>query len=719
MPYVRVAFPVPVRQTFIYETPPELAARAVPGAEVRCPFGRLERRGFVVARSDEADRAEVKALAGVVGDGPVFPPAVLKLCHWIADYYLAPIGRVLAGALPGGLEGFAGSRARKSAYAGGAGDVVDPDPSGPRAGALPAGPAPGATAGPAPGALVLTQAQRLAADAMCASVATPGYRAFLLHGVTGSGKTEVYLEAARAARRAGRRTLVLVPEVALSHQLVEALRRDFGGRVGVLHSYLSVGERRANWERARRGALDVVVGARSAVFAPLADVGLVVVDEEHDPAYKQSEQTRYHGRDTALVRARFEGATAVLGTATPSLESYANVQRGKMALLSLPERVDGRPLPVVEIVDLGEIRGARAPAAAGTRRPAGRTLFTPPLLEALAAALARGEQALVFLNRRGHTRALECEDCGYVGCCPDCDVALTWHSTGDAWRCHYCGHVEAAPVACPKCESPFFRHRGSGTQRAEREMREHFPAARVLRLDSDSARPRGEQARILRAFGRGEADVLLGTQMIGKGLDYHALTVVGVLSADGSLHLPDFRAAERTFQTLVQVAGRAGRGTRPGRVIVQTRVPDHYSLTAAAAHDFQAFADREMAYRKDMNYPPFARLVSLGLSGKDESRVIAAAEALAARVRQAPQARPGLEILGPAPAPLARLRGKYRWRITLRDSDTARLHAVTRSVLEGLDGADGRDGGAARAAREARLPAGVAVAVDVDPYDVL
>ncbi len=697
--FVRVAFPVPVRQTFLYTVPPGFEERAVPGAEVRCPFGPRERRGFIVERAPETERARVKPIAGIVGEGPIFPPDLLRLCAGIADYYFAPIGRVLAGALPGGLEGFGGSRARKQA---GGEDGRGEDGRGTDGGAAePAGPLPVA-AGAAPRRVRLTEAQQAASDAIAKAIGASAYAAFLHHGVTGSGKTEVYLEAAEAARRAGRRTLVLVPEVALAHQVVEAFRGRFGSRVGVLHSYLSLGDRRGNWERARRGALDVIVGARSAVFAPLPAQGLLLVDEEHDPAYKQSEQIRYHGRDTALVRARLSNAVAVLGSATPSLESHLNVERGKVRLLTLPERIDGRPLPVVESVDLNEAK---------------RALFTPPMLDALAATRARGEQALVFLNRRGHTRVVECEDCGFFARCPACDVALTYHSTEDAFRCHYCDHREPARGTCPRCESPFFRHRGSGTQRAERELAQHLPGARVLRLDSDSSRPRGEQARILGAFGRGEADILLGTQMIAKGLDFHDVTMVGVHSAEGSLHLPDFRAAERTFQTLVQVAGRAGRGKRPGQVVVQTRAPDHYSLLAAARHDYGTFAREELAYRKDLGYPPYGRLIAIGLSGKDEGRVIEAAsragaivhEAIAAPLDTPASAAPGglPTLLGPAPSPLPRLRGRHRWRITLKDHDSTRLHDVARRALERIE----QPG--------ARIPHGVTVTVDVDPYDVL
>ncbi|MEP7028153.1 MAG: primosomal protein N', partial [Candidatus Eisenbacteria bacterium] len=420
-------------------------------------------------------------------------------------------------------------------------------------------------------------------------------------------------------------------------------------------------------------------------------------------------------------------------SATPSLESFVNAERGKLRRLSLPDRIDARPLPLVEIVDLNETRAeaaaapeasTTAPTATPTSSPAstrrqGGALYSPALLDGLAAALARGDQALVFLNRRGHTRVVECEDCGYVGRCPSCDVSLTYHSSDETFRCHYCDHQVSAAGACPQCASPFFRHKGSGTQRAEKELARHFPQARILRLDSDSAKPKGAQAAILAAFGRREADVLLGTQMISKGLDFHGVTFVGVVSADGSLHMPDFRAGERTFQTLVQVAGRAGRGKLPGRVVVQTRAPEHPALVCAQAHDFAAFAARETQFRKDLGYPPFGRLVALTLSAEDEDKVIAAAARVADIVRDAladyehlakergaaPEG--ALDLLGPAPSPMARLRGRHRWRLTLKDRDMRRLHAVARRALEVIESAEGR------------LAPGVQLAVDVDPYDVL
>ncbi|HZJ71138.1 MAG TPA: primosomal protein N', partial [Planctomycetota bacterium] len=360
----------------------------------------------------------------------------------------------------------------------------------------------------------------------------------LLHGVTASGKTEVYLRAARAAREAGGQTLVLVPEIALGSQVVREFERRFGGRVGVLHSYLGVGQRRRNWELARRGALDVVVGARSAVFAPLPALRLIVIDEEQDPAYKQSEQLRYHGRDVAVRRAQMLGIPVVLGSATPSLESLANVARGKYVRLKLPERVDARPLPDVRVVDL-------------KRAGVTNSLLSRPLREALALRLERKEQSVLFLNRRGHSHWTQCLACGWVPKCPHCDISLTLHVAPSEWRCHYCDHREPGSTSCAQCGAKLLRYSGSGTQRVEKELAAAFPEARVLRLDADVARRSAERPReVLAQFAKGEADVLLGTQMVAKGLDFPRVTLVGVLDADVALHLPDFRAAERTFQLL-------------------------------------------------------------------------------------------------------------------------------------------------------------------------
>jgi primosomal protein N' (replication factor Y) len=669
MSFAQVALPLPLRRTFTYRVPEPLAERVAPGVEVQVPFRGRPRRGFVVEVAREnplPERTALQAIAAALGP-PLFSPHLLTLTRWIADYYLAPWGEVLAAALPGGLEGFAGSRARRAA-------ATDPT-----------------TRLALPERITLTAGQRDAMRGVERALERGGFAPLLLHGVTASGKTELYLRAADRVRSRGGQTLVLVPEVALGSQLVHEFRRRFGTRVGVLHSYLAVGERRRNWELARRGAVDVVVGARSAVFAPLPALRLIVVDEEHEPAYKQSERLRYHGRDTAVRRAQMLGIPVLLGSATPSLESLANAARGKYARIVLPDRVDQRPLPVIRVVDL-------------RREGGGGSLLSRPLLAALGERLAREEQALLFLNRRGHSHHTQCRACGWVPACPHCDIALTLHLSPRQWRCHYCDHREPATAQCPTCGAALLRLSGAGTQRAERELAAALPAARVMRLDTDVARDRGAPAERLAAFARGEADVLLGTQMIAKGLDFPRVTLVGVLDADVALHLPDFRAAERTFQLLVQVAGRAGRGRRPGEVLVQTCSPQHPAITAASRYDASGFAGRELDERREAGYPPFVRLATLLLTGADQGEVERAAEALAEALRPEAQAQ-DVKLLGPAPQALARLRGKYRWHLLLKGTSAAKLRAV---ASRGLAWAESKE-----------RPSTVRVVADVDPVEVL
>jgi primosomal protein N' (replication factor Y) len=665
MPFAEVAFPIPLRRTFSYCVPEDLAARAVPGAQVQAPFHGATKRGWIVERTAEPRVEGAKDLAGVL-DAPPIAPHLMALARWVADYYVAPLGMALAASLPGGLEGFAKSRARRAAAED---PVLEMPLAAPR---------------------TLTAEQRAALEPIARAVTAGGFATFLLHGVTASGKTEVYLRAAAAAREAGGQTLVLVPEVALGGQVVRWFEARFRGRVGVLHSYLTVGERRRNWELARRGALDVVVGARSAVFAPLPALRLVVVDEEHEPAYKQSEQFRYHGRDVAVRRAQMLGIPVVLGSATPSLESLANAGRGRYARARLARRVDGRRLPEVRVVDL------RREAATGD-------LLSRPLKDALARRLERGEQSLLFLNRRGHSHHTQCRACGWVPTCPHCDIALTLHLAPRAWRCHYCDHAVAATAGCPQCSAALLRLSGSGTQRAERELGAAFPAARVVRLDTDVARDRARPGEVLGAFARGEADVLVGTQMIAKGLDFPRVTLVGVLDADVALHLPDFRAAERTFQLLVQVAGRAGRGRTPGEVLVQTCTPEHPAIAAATLHDEAGFVRAELAMRREAGYPPYRRLATLLFQGTVEADVEALATRVGERLREA--AGEGIEVLGPAPQALARLRGRHRWHLLMKAISSARLREA---VVRGLDAAE-----AARGRRTVRVLA------DVDPVEVL
>ena len=665
MPFAHVALPLPLRQTFVYRIPDSLTARGVAGAQVSVPFRGRTRRGVIVALSATCERARVSELSAVLPGSPL-SAHLLELARWIAEYYLAPLGEVLAASLPGGLEGFAGSRARRSAEE-------------ERAIAL-----------PLPERIRLTREQGEALREVVSAIGRGRFSPLLLHGVTASGKTEVYLRAAHAAREAGRQTLVLVPEVALGSQVVAAFRRRFSARVGVLHSYLAVGERRRNWELASRGALDVVVGARSAVFAPLPNLGLIVVDEEHEPAYKQSEMLRYHGRDVAVRRAQLLGIPVVLGSATPSLESLANAARGKYTLLRLPRRVDGRPLPQVRVVDL-------------RREGAPGTLLSRPLRAALEERLARREQSVLFLNRRGHSHYTQCRACGFTPQCPNCDITLTLHLAPNVWRCHYCDHAQPASARCPACGSPLLRFASGGTQRAERAIATTLPGARVLRLDTDVARVRGSAHEVLSAFARGEADVLLGTQMIAKGFDFPRVTLVGILDADVALHLPDFRSAERTFQLLVQVSGRAGRGPVAGEVFVQTCTPEHPAVAAATLHDERMFLDDELRARREAGYPPFTRLATVLVSGRDEPEVESATTRIRDQIADRAAAA-GVSVLGPAPQALSRLKGRHRWHLLLKATHAARLRDI---VALALDQAD-----------SARLK-GVRVVADIDPVDVL
>jgi primosomal protein N' (replication factor Y) len=518
--------------------------------------------------------------------------------------------------------------------------------------------------------LDLTPDQAAALEPIAAAVRERRTERFLLLGVTGSGKTEVYLRAVAEALRCGRQALVLVPEITLTHQILARLRARFGDGLAVLHSGLSPRERWEQWQRLRRGATPIAVGARSALFAPLENLGLIVMDEEHDSAYKNEEGFRYHARDLAARRARAAGCPLVLGSATPAIETRHAADEGELHLLRLPHRIGGRPLPAVEIVDL-----ARERAAA----PRGRKLvLSAPLRTALRATLAEGGQTLLLLNRRGFSTKVFCFECGHAERCKHCDIALVYHAADQRLRCHYCDHQIPPPEVCSGCGAPDTALLGIGTQRVEEEVKALFPNARVLRLDRDSAARRGGAEPVLRALRDGAVDVVVGTQMVAKGHDFPGVRLVGVVLADLGLHLPDFRAAERTFQLLTQVAGRAGRGRTPGRVVVQTFSPTHYAVSHVRRHDYEAFYAEELAQRRALGYPPFGRLVHVGVSGPDEGAARDAAAALATAARAA--AAPGVEILGPSPAPLARLRDQWRFQLLAKGADAAAMRRVARAL---------------------------------------
>lgn len=509
----------------------------------------------------------------------------------------------------------------------------------------------------------------------------------LLHGITGSGKTRVYIEVLKRVLEAGRGAIVLVPEISLTPQTVTRFRSWFGDRVAVLHSALSDGERYDAWRQLRRGEKTVAVGARSALFAPVAELGAIVVDEEHDGSYKQSEAPRYHARDLAVVRAGLAGAVCVLGSATPSLESWANAEKGKFVRVSLPRRVAGRPLPPVHLVDLRAERKTSS-SKAGSSSEAGLVL-TERLVEAVRARLDRQEQSILLLNRRGYASFVQCRECGDVRECPNCSISLTYHRRTGRVVCHHCRFDDAAPTRCRRCGSGDLSFRGLGTEQVERVVVETFPGARVARMDVDTTSGKWAHHEILGRVERGEVDILLGTQMIAKGLDFPRVTLVGVVNADVGIHLPDFRASERTFQLLSQVAGRAGRGALGGEVLIQTSLPEHYALQAALEHDYAGFARRELEERLNPPYPPHVRLANVVISSPDDAAAADQAEAAVAWLRRALRNGPAVTLVGPAPAPIERLHGRWRWHFLLRSARAADLGRVCRGFVKGFQARGG------------------------------
>lgn len=532
----------------------------------------------------------------------------------------------------------------------------------------------------------LAGAQSHALERIRQLLAAQRFAPILLHGVTGSGKTEVYLQAIETVLEEGRQALVLVPEIALTPLTVQRFLARFGGRLAVLHSGLKGGERFDAWRRIKTGQADIVIGARSAVFAPLPQPGIIVVDEEHDPSYKQEETPRYHGRDLAIMRAKLLGIPIILGSATPSLESFERAREGRYVLISLPERIEARPLPTVEVVDL---RGVDS----------GKRLLSPPLCDAIARRLDRGEQSLLFLNRRGFSTLLLCEECGATQECPHCSMALTFHAARGRLCCHTCGFGRRPPTQCPSCRGARLRYLGFGTQQLEAAVQERFPRARVDRMDRDTTGTWRAAEQILRRLAEGKIDILVGTQMIGKGHDVPNVTLVGVVSADMALGLPDFRAGERAFSLFTQVVGRAGRGDRAGLALIQTFNPDHYILRAVQAQDYATLWEAESPLRQDQNLPPFSRAVLAVLSGPEERATERAAGELARLVREA-----GIRsdaVSGPAPAPLYRVRSRFRWHLLIRGQDVRKLHGCVRDAA-----------GRLRASPVAR---GVRLDLDVDP----
>jgi primosomal protein N' (replication factor Y) len=531
------------------------------------------------------------------------------------------------------------------------------------------------------------------------SHSSPRSSTFLLHGVTGSGKTEVYLQAIAHALEQGKGAIVLVPEISLTPQTVERFKARFSSGplqtlVAVLHSHLSAGERHDEWHKIRQGRARIAIGARSAIFAPIEPLGLIVVDEEHENSYKQEEAPRYHARDVAIVRGQMEGAVVVLGSATPSLESYYNCGKGKYTLLQLPERADDKKMPVVRIVDM------RQTVRPGKAIP----IFSPQLKEAIARRVEQKEQVILFLNRRGYSTSLQCPLCGYVAECPNCSVSLTYHRHENKLCCHICAHVEPVPPVCPneKCRNPAIRYSGVGTQKVEATLAKLFPQARIVRMDSDALKRKEDYRRILGDFRVGKIDILVGTQMIAKGLHFPNVTLVGIIYADLALHQPDFRAGERTFQLLTQVAGRAGRGDIEGEVVVQAFTPFHPAIQFARRHDFEGFYAQEIEFREQLKYPPIGRIALLTLKGRNEEKVKFSADYLKHELEKVVGGIKDLVLAGPAPAPLLRAETYYRYQIMLRAQRMALLSQRLAVLIRSLT-----------------LPEDVTLAVDIDPVALM
>ncbi len=517
--------------------------------------------------------------------------------------------------------------------------------------------------------LPLTENQQEVIAPIFHSLIHQQHKTYLIHGVTGSGKTEVYLQSIAKAINLGKEAIVLVPEISLTPQMVQRFKERFGALVAVLHSGLSTGEKYDEWRKIHHGRVKVVVGARSAIFAPFRNIGIIIIDEEHEATYKQEENPRYHARDVAIRRASYYQCPVILGSATPSLETYARAKKGVYHLLEMLKRVNQVRLPAVEIVDMRE-----------ELKSGNRSMFSSALFDKLSDRLGRKEQSVLFLNRRGYSTFVMCRDCGYVAQCPHCDISLTYHQTSRSLKCHYCGHQERMPRTCNNCNSEHIRFFGSGTQKVEEEITKVFPGARVIRMDVDTTRKKGAHERLLTQFAEGRADILLGTQMIAKGLDFPNITLVGVLAADSMLHLPDFRASERTFQLLTQVSGRAGRHKLPGEVVIQTYTPEHYSIELVRNHDFHAFFEREMGVRKLQSYPPYYFITVIQVSHPEITKVIDVTEKITSFVRRSLSNQ--AVVLGPVASSIPRIKDRYRYQCMIKYKNEPKLVEILKEVLE-------------------------------------
>ncbi len=734
--YARVIVDQSGGNAFDYEIPPALEGGVHAGSRVSVPVRNRSKRATVIELLDHSDAEGIRFLEAVIGERPVLTPVLIRLARWIAEYYCCPIEPAMRAVLPQVIR-LGEVRRKTQLFArivrAPSGEELDRfDEKAPKQAAvircLQAARAPlpialllkkcaanHQTLAPLvkkgfvavepeqilrdpfgdekflpTDNLVLNEEQKLAAQAVAEAIQARGAAApILLHGVTGSGKTEIYLQAIQSVLRRGQTAIMLVPEISLTPQTVERFKSRFAASqesVAVLHSHLSGGERHDEWHKINEGRARIVIGARSAVFAPLENLGLIVVDEEHENSYKQEETPRYHGRDIAVLRASFEKCAVVLGSATPSIESYHNASTGKYRLLRLASRVDDRKMPLIRVIDL--------------RQEGAQPIFSGRLCAAISARLEKREQSILFLNRRGFSTSLICPACGYVCQCPNCSVALTFHRAASRLVCHICGHTAAAPAKCPACADPKIRFLGTGTEKVEEAVARLFPKAVVRRMDADAMARKDAFRETLNAFRTGKIDILVGTQMIAKGLHFPNVTLVGIINADLALHLPDFRAGERTFQLLTQVAGRAGRGEVEGEVFVQSFTPFSPSIQFARHHDFEGFWQQEIEFRQKWDFPPFTHMALITIRSANQTKASFSAETLGRRLKEV---LPPTTLLGePAPAPLEKARGEFRFQIMLRAKAIVALSRRLREVLDKLT-----------------FPEDVIVTVDIDPYQLL
>jgi len=735
----RVSLEIALRKEFDYSIPPALLGQVEIGTRVQAPFGARKIFGTVTALAEESAHANLKPILRVVGAQTLVTPKILKLARWIGEYYCCAPEIALKSVLPEVVrkkeEGWkkqlfvralpsheefptlpkrqqevwniieerrelplaellelaetTAATIRKLEDRGLleiTSEISERDPYA-REHILPTQP------------LSLNEAQAKALEQVKSAMGRSELAStFLLHGVTGSGKTEIYLQAIAHALEQGKGAIVLVPEISLTPQTVERFKARFSSGklqtlVAVLHSHLSAGERHDEWHKIRQGRARIVIGARSAIFAPADPVGLIIVDEEHEQTYKQEEAPRYHARDVAIMRGQMENAVVLLGSATPSLESYHNAKKGKYALLELPERVDNQKMPRVRVVDMRQ---------AATKEK-GNLIFSPQLKEAIHQRIEKQEQTILFLNRRGWATALQCEKCGYVATCPNCSISMTYHRMEQKLACHICGEVQRVPMVCPneKCGNPAIRFSGTGTQRVEETLAKLFPQARVRRMDSDTMKRKDDYRKTLGDFRAGRIDILVGTQMIAKGLHFPNVTLVGIIHADSALHQPDFRAGERTFQLLTQVSGRAGRGDVEGEVFVQAFSPFHPAIQYARRHDYAGFYEQEIEFREQLKYPPASRVALLTLKGRNEDKVKFSADFLKRELEKNLGEFKDLIFSGPAPAPLLKAETFYRHQIMLRTRAMSKLSLTLAKIIP-----------------FPQLPEDVTLTIDIDPVNL-